>query len=40
MQDAVTRIVDDSTFVFEMYASGKKGKREKRIKMTYTREQS
>ncbi len=36
MQDAVTRVVDDNTFVFEMYASGKKGKREKMMEMTYT----
>ncbi len=40
MQDAVTRIVEDNTLVFEMYASGKKGEREKMMEMTYTREQS
>ena len=35
---AVTRVVDENTLVFEMYASGKKGKKEKMMEMTYSRE--
>ncbi len=36
---AVTRIVDDKTFVFEMYGAGKKGKEMKMMEMTYSRKQ-
>ena len=34
---SVTRIVDDSTWVFEMYGTDKKGKEEKMMEVTYTR---
>jgi hypothetical protein len=36
---AVTRIVDDNTFVFEMYGTHKKSKEAKMMEMTYTRNQ-
>ena len=36
---AVTRIVDDNTLVFEMYGTGKSGKEEKMMEITYTRKQ-
>ncbi len=36
---AVTRLVDDNSFVFEMYGTHKKGKEEKMMEMTYTRKQ-
>jgi hypothetical protein len=36
---AVTRLVDDNTFVFEMYGARKKGKEEKMMEITYTRKQ-
>ncbi len=34
---SVTRIVDDNTMVFELYSTGKGGKEEKMMEMTYTR---
>jgi len=34
---SVTRIVDDNTHVFEMYATDKSGKEEKMMEITYTR---
>lgn len=34
---SVTRIVDDDTHLFEMYATDKNGKEEKLIEITYTR---
>ena len=34
---SVTKIVDDNTHVFEMYATYKKGKEEKMMEITYTR---
>lgn len=36
---AVTRIVDDNTFEFEMYGTDKTGKEEKMMEITYTRKQ-
>jgi hypothetical protein len=33
----VTRIVDDRTFLFEMYSTGKSGKEVKMMEITYTR---
>jgi hypothetical protein len=33
----VTRIVDDNTFLFEMYSTGKSGKEVKMMEITYTR---
>jgi hypothetical protein len=33
----VTRIVDDNTFLFEMYGTVKRGKEEKMMEITYTR---
>ncbi len=36
---AVTKLVDDNTFVFEMYGAHKKGKEDKMMEMTYTRKQ-
>jgi len=36
---AVTKIVDDNTFVFEMYGVRNKGKEEKMMEMTYNRRQ-
>jgi Protein of unknown function (DUF1579) len=34
---SVTRIVDDKTVLFEMYCTGKSGKEEKMMEITYTR---
>jgi hypothetical protein len=34
---SVTRIVDENTHVFEMYETGKRGKEEKMMEITYTR---
>jgi hypothetical protein len=34
---SVTRIVDDRTVLFEMYSTGKSGKEEKMMEITYTR---
>jgi hypothetical protein len=34
---SVTRIVDDNTLEFEMYTTGKSGKEEKMMEMTYSR---
>jgi hypothetical protein len=34
---SVTRIVDDNTYVFEMYGTDKRGKEEKMMEITYTR---
>jgi hypothetical protein len=34
---SVTRIVDDNTMYFELYSTGKSGKEEKMMEMTYTR---
>ena len=36
---SVTKIVNDNTHVFEMYATAKKGKEEKMMEITYTRKQ-
>lgn len=35
----VTRIVDDDTLVFDMYSTGKSGKEDKVMEITYTRKQ-
>ena len=37
---SVTKIVDDNTHLFEMYATDKRGKEEKMMEITYTRKQS
>jgi hypothetical protein len=37
MWRSVTKIVDDNTHVFEMYATYKEGKEEKMMEITYTR---
>ena len=34
---SVTRMVDDNTMYFELYSTGKSGKEEKMMEMTYTR---
>ena len=34
---SVTRIVDDNTWIFELYGVDKKGKEERMMEITYTR---
>lgn len=34
---SLIRMVDDNAMVFELYSTGKSGKEEKMMKMTYTR---